>query len=77
MNEQANANGFILNRGKKPQLTEEPTAEAAVSREQENKEAKLEAIAQMSTNSALASQFPEWDLKPPVTLLKRRSSKWV
>ncbi|MED1951747.1 hypothetical protein [Brevibacillus centrosporus] len=30
-----------------------------------------------STNHALASQFPEWDLKPPTNLVKRRSSRWA
>ncbi|MGG4095451.1 hypothetical protein [Paenibacillus lautus] len=32
-------------------------------------------IQKTSTNALLASQFPDWDLKPPVTLIKRRRSK--
>lgn len=32
-------------------------------------------IEQETTNSALATQFPEWDLNPPATLVKRRSTK--
>ncbi|GIN88225.1 hypothetical protein J6TS2_46110 [Heyndrickxia sporothermodurans] len=28
-----------------------------------------------TTNSALATQFPDWDLKPPTNLVKRRSTK--
>ncbi|WP_370295278.1 hypothetical protein [Rossellomorea marisflavi] len=28
-----------------------------------------------TTNQALATHFPDWDLKPPANLIKRRSSK--
>lgn len=35
----------------------------------------LELLQQVNKNEALASQFPEWDLKPPVQLIRRRSTK--
>ncbi|MDE3840230.1 hypothetical protein C0966_12850 [Bacillus methanolicus] len=35
----------------------------------------LEEVEKETTNSALATQFPEWDLKPPAALVKRRSTK--
>ncbi|MFD0712928.1 hypothetical protein [Paenibacillus sp. GCM10027626] len=38
-------------------------------------EKKLEEIHLATVNKALAEQFPEWDLKPPATLIKRRSSR--
>lgn len=70
--------GMILNRGRQPRASEESQVESAQSAEpQTNNTSKMEAIAQMTTNSTLASQFPGWDLKPPATLLKRRSSKLV
>ena len=28
-------------------------------------------------NSTLATQFPEWDLNPPATLVKRRRTKFL
>ncbi|UTR12029.1 hypothetical protein MM300_06985 [Evansella sp. LMS18] len=36
---------------------------------------KMEEIEKQTVNEALATQFPAWDLKPPSTLVKRRSSK--
>ncbi|UQD53511.1 hypothetical protein C0971_16910 [Bacillus methanolicus] len=45
----------------------------------ENKESVflkvLEEVEKETTNNALATQFPEWDLKPPAALVKRRSTK--
>ncbi|WP_316569118.1 hypothetical protein [Neobacillus sp. YIM B06451] len=35
----------------------------------------LQEVEKETTNSALATQFPEWDLKPPANLVKRRSTK--
>lgn len=35
----------------------------------------LQEVEKETVNSALATQFPEWDLKPPAALIKRRSSK--
>lgn len=32
-------------------------------------------IEKETINSALATQFPQWDLTPPVSLVKRRSTK--
>lgn len=32
-------------------------------------------VEEKTTNSVLASRFPEWDLKPPTNLVKRRSTK--
>jgi hypothetical protein len=74
MNEQSN--GMILNRGKHARQTEVHADETVVSHESKN-EPQLEVVAQMTTNSTLASQFPDWDLKPPATLIKRRSSKLI
>ncbi|MBO1001865.1 hypothetical protein ACFSKI_11280 [Pseudogracilibacillus auburnensis] len=36
---------------------------------------KLKKVEEETTNSALAIQFPDWDLTPPTTLLKRKRSK--
>lgn len=31
----------------------------------------------IKTNNALASQFPEWDLKPPSNVVRRKSTKML
>ncbi|MFD3262097.1 hypothetical protein ACE3MQ_26180 [Paenibacillus lentus] len=57
---------FIVNRNShKPEQAEEKF------------EKNLEEIQKITTNEVLASQFPEWDLKPPATLIKRRSNKFL
>jgi len=35
----------------------------------------IQEVEKETINSTLATQFPEWDLKPPATLVKRRSTK--
>lgn len=35
----------------------------------------LQEVEKETINSSLATQFPEWDLTPPATLVKRRSTK--
>lgn len=35
----------------------------------------LQEVEKETINSALATQFPEWDLTPPATLVRRRSTK--
>ncbi|OUS69483.1 hypothetical protein B1748_31370 [Paenibacillus sp. MY03] len=35
----------------------------------------MQEIQKVTANQALAEQFPDWDLKPPALLIKRRSSK--
>jgi len=35
----------------------------------------LQEVEKETINSALATQFPEWDLNPPTKLVKRRSTK--
>lgn len=35
----------------------------------------MEELEKETTNTALVTQFPQWDLKPPVNLVKRRSTK--
>ena len=52
----------LLNRNKSKESTE--TFQKALS-----------ALEKETTNSALATQFPDWDLKPPSNLVKRRSTK--
>lgn len=37
----------------------------------------LQEVEKETINATLATQFPEWDLKPPATLIKRRSSKFL
>lgn len=44
---------------------------------EEKFEKSLEEIQKITTNEVLASQFPEWDLKPPAALIKRRSNKFL
>lgn len=40
-----------------------------------NFEASMKAIETETINGALATQFPEWDLKPPANLVRRKSTK--
>lgn len=63
---------MIVNRGKQPNLVNEKQAS---SNEETTKASRLELLQKTTTNSALADQFPEWDLKPPAGLIKRRSTK--
>ena len=35
----------------------------------------LQEVEKETINSTLATQFPKWDLSPPATLIKRRSTK--
>ncbi|MED3997542.1 hypothetical protein P4647_23400 [Peribacillus frigoritolerans] len=35
----------------------------------------FEEVEKETTSNTLASQFPNWDLKPPANLVKRRSKK--
>jgi len=65
--------GIILQRGKQQRVGEE-SMEGETPLIQDSQK-QWDTVQQMTTNSALASQFPEWDLKPPAGLLKRRSSK--
>lgn len=48
-------------------------------REQDTQHAKLEKeiqrLQQLTLNKALADQLPSWDLAPPTTLIRRRSTK--
>lgn len=43
--------------------------------EAERSEKNIEELNKVTINEALASQFPQWDLKPPAALIKRRSSR--
>ncbi|ANU17896.1 hypothetical protein BBI11_13020 [Planococcus maritimus] len=35
----------------------------------------LKSVGQQTVNDALATQFPEWDLKPPANLVRRKRTK--
>ncbi|EGL18097.1 hypothetical protein HMPREF9413_5935 [Paenibacillus sp. HGF7] len=72
MNEQSN--GMILNRKRNAGPAVERT-EDITSYQESDKNPQLEAVTQLTTNDTLASQFPEWDLKPPAALIRRRGSK--
>ena len=63
MSQSENQTG-LLNRNKSKESTE--TFQKA-----------LNALEKETTNSALATQFPDWDLKPPSNLVKRRSTKFL
>ncbi|WP_127508884.1 hypothetical protein [Paenibacillus humicus] len=73
---------FILNRGKNARPHElaedaqpkpEPVSGSALKAVERADAGDL--LQQAGVNSALASQFPDWDLKPPAVLIKRRSSR--
>ncbi|WP_211654844.1 hypothetical protein [Planococcus alpniumensis] len=41
----------------------------------ETAEPLLKIVGQETVNDALATQFPEWDLKPPANLVRRKRTK--
>ncbi len=53
----------VVNRNKPKTLQAEPA------------ESLLKPIGQETVNDALATQFPEWDLKPPANLVRRKRTK--
>ncbi|MCS7459627.1 hypothetical protein N0M98_05685 [Paenibacillus doosanensis] len=64
MNGETESKPMLVQRGKGPQPAK-----------QGEETMQPEGVQKVNTNDALASQFPEWDLKPPAQLIRRRSTR--